>query len=140
MMLSCQKQEKESNLLQKENALLVNKNDSLKRKLEIAEKAIVVLQNGSIWYNSEFDNADFKEKGIKDPEKFITDELRSKPELIPIKGVLGGTISFGQIQLLGSKYLIAFYDDGHIEGKSIYEYKMNDSGKVEFKIVGSEEN
>ncbi|RZJ53518.1 MAG: hypothetical protein EOO44_08235 [Flavobacterium sp.] len=85
MMFSCQKQEKEFNLLQKENALLAKKNDSLKSKLEIAEKAIVVLQNGSIWYNPEFDNIDFKKKGIKDPEKFITDELRSNPELIPIK-------------------------------------------------------
>ncbi|WP_134149266.1 hypothetical protein [Flavobacterium sp. 270] len=114
------------------------KNDSLKTRLKIANDSLHVLKGQFSWYDSEYDNVDFKKKGIKDPEKFITDGLRSKPELIPIKGVLGGTISFGQIQLLGNKYLIAYYDDGHIEGKSIYQYKLNDSGKLEFKIVGSE--
>ncbi len=138
--ISCEKQNKDANVFQKENVLLKKTNDSLKRKLEIAEEAIIILQDSDVWYDSENDNADFKKKGIANPQNFISDELRKRPELIPMKPALGGTLSFGNIQLLGSKFLIAFYEDGHVQGKSIYSYKLNDSGHLEFKIIGSEEN
>lgn len=140
LVLSCQKQGKNESLLEKENTLLKKKSDSLKAKLEIAKEAIVTLQNSYDWYDDEFDNIDFKNKGIKDPKDFIVNELNKKTELIPMKPTLGGEMTFGHIQLLGSKFLIAFYEDGHVEGKSIYSYKLNDSGKIDFKLVGSEEN
>ncbi|MBZ4033331.1 hypothetical protein K6T82_01030 [Flavobacterium sp. 17A] len=142
LVLSCKKQDldQDKSFPNKENEALKKKNDSLKRKLEIAEEAIVILQHRNIWYDAENDNPNFKNKGIKDPEEFIITELKKRPELIPMKATLGGEMSFGAVQLLGSKYLIAFYEDGHIEGKSIYSYKLNDSGKVEFKLVASEEN
>lgn len=141
-MISCQKQNQsiDNDLLKKENAILQKENDSLKARLKIAKEAVAILGNRYVWYDSENDNVDFKNKGIIDPQNFIIDELRKKPELIPMKAALGGTMSFGDIQLLGSKFLIAFYEDGHVEGKSIYSYKLNDSGNLEFKVVGSEEN
>lgn len=142
LLISCEKQHsgKETTSSNKENEILLKKNDSLSRKLQIAKEAIVILQDQNIWYDAEIDNTDFKNKGIKNPEEFIINELRKKAELIPMPAALGGKMSFGTIQLLGSKYLIAFYGDGHVEGKSIYSYKLNDSGTLEFKLVGSEEN
>lgn len=142
LVLSCNQQnlDRDKGLPNNENETLQKKNDSLKRKLEIAQEAIVVLQDRNIWYDEEFDNADFKKKGIADPEKFIISELKKRTDLIPMKGTLGGEMSYGDVQLLGSKFLIAFYEDGHVEGKSIYSYKLNDSGKLEFKLIGSEEN
>ncbi|MFD1602619.1 hypothetical protein ACFSJW_20220 [Flavobacterium artemisiae] len=142
LVLSCKKQDvdQDKSFPNKENEALKKKNDSLKRKLEIAQEAIIVLQDRNIWYDEEFDNTDFKNKGIADPEKFIINELKKRNDLIPMKAALGGKMSFGNIQLLGSKFLIAFYEDGHVEGKSIYSYKLNDSGKIEFKLMGSEEN
>lgn len=138
LLISCEKQN--GNLLEKQNALLQKKNDSLSRKLKIAEEAIVILQDKNYWYDPEYDNAEFKKKGIADPEKFIVDELEKKTELIPLQPALGGNMSFGKINLLGNKFLIAEYGDGHVQGKSIYSYKLNDSGNLEFKLIGSEEN
>lgn len=140
LVISCQKQEKNESLLEKENTILKKKNDSLNAKLEIAKEAIVTLQNSYDWYDDEFDNTDFKNKGIKNPKEFIINDLSKKTDLIPMKATLGGKMTFGHIQLLGSKFLIAFYEDGHVEGKSIYQYKLNNSGQLEFKIVGSENN
>ncbi|MCV2483661.1 hypothetical protein OD917_01900 [Flavobacterium sp. SH_e] len=136
--IGCERQDK--SLLESRNELLQKKNDSLNRKLEIAKEAIVVLQDRNAWYDPEYDNADFKKKGIADSEKFIKDEFGKRTDLIPLQPALGGKMSFGTIQLLGSKFLIADYEDGHVEGKSIYSYKLNDSGKIEFKLIGSEEN
>ncbi|CAM3456025.1 hypothetical protein [Flavobacterium chungbukense] len=138
VLTSCAKQNE--SLLENENVLLQKKNDSLNRKLEVAQEAIVVLQDKNAWYDPEYDNVDFKKKGIVDPEKFIKEELTKRTDLIPLQPTLGGNMSFGNIQLLGSKYLIADYGDGHVEGKSIFSYKLNDSGRLEFKLVGFEEN
>jgi hypothetical protein len=138
-MISCQKENQsiDNNLLKKENTLLQKKNDSLKERVKIAEEAITILQR-DVWYDPENDNTDFKKEGIVDSENFIIDELMKRPELIPLKSTLGGKMSFSNIKLLGSKYLIAFYEDGHVEGKSIYSYKLTGSNNLEFKIVVSE--
>ncbi|MBB4801529.1 hypothetical protein HNP37_001590 [Flavobacterium nitrogenifigens] len=136
LLASCEKQNKNLS----ENELLKKKNDSLSRKLEIAKEAIVILQDRNVWYDSEYDNADFKKKGIVDPEKFIKQELAKRTDLIPLQPTLGGKMAFGTIQLLGSKFLIADYEDGHVEGKSLYSYKLTDSGNLEFKLLESDEN
>ncbi|NJM80605.1 MAG: hypothetical protein HC854_15115 [Flavobacterium sp.] len=42
-------------------------------------------------------------------------------DLIPLKAVLGGALSFDDIQIINN-WIIASYSDGHVSGSSIYEY------------------
>jgi len=74
---------------------------------------------------------------IPNPEEYVKITLRKKIELISIKAVLGETVRFGNIKLLGSKWLIADFNDGHIEGKAIYNYKLNQKGQLEFELFTS---
>jgi hypothetical protein len=118
--------------LKSKNDILIKKNDSLVFKIKELEL------KANYWFDEELQSNDFLKKGIKDSKNFIENSLRNKPELIPLKAVLGGSMNFGNIQILGNKYIIADYSDGHIEGKSIYIYKLNNKGNLEFEVVDSE--
>jgi hypothetical protein len=133
LILSCNKQ-KDTDIenLKSQNDTLIKKNDSLILKIKELEL------KANYWFDEELQSKDFLKKGIKDSKSFIENSLQKKPELIPLKAVLGGQMDFGNIQILGNKYIIAGYSDGHIEGKSIYIYKLNNKGDLEFKILNSE--
>lgn len=63
---------------------------------------------------------------------FIIQELRKQTGKIPIEPVLGGKMEFRKIKVLSERWVFATYDDGHIEGKSIYEYDILPGRKVLF--------
>lgn len=115
--------------LESENQLLKSKSDSL---IEILNKKET---KTNYWFDSGFDKRKFTKLGIKNPTKFIEKSLRENPELIPLNAVLGGNMNFGKIQILGNKWLIADFDDGHIYGRAIYKYILNEKGELEFEII-----
>lgn len=89
------------------------------------------------WFISAYNGSRLSRLGITNPEKFVENALRKRVDLIPSEAVLGGTMNFGKIQLLGNKWVIADYNDGHIQGRTIFEYLVNDKKAVEFKILAS---
>lgn len=133
--LSCEKQNHKDNLvfekLNSENNFLKRKNDSLNRELKKANL------KGNYWFDVEYEGVNFVNKGINDPEKYIENALRQKTELIPLKPTLGGKMIFDNILILGEEWIIADYSDGHVEGRTIFSYKLNNKDKLEFKILKS---
>lgn len=117
--------------LQKEIDTLKIERDSLTQSLN-KENAVF-----NPWFSNDYDGRKFKKVGISNPEEFIEKSLRENPGLIPLEAVLGGTMNFRNIQLLGSEWLIAEYDDGHIEGRGIYKFQVNKKGEIEFKLLDS---
>ncbi|MHB1148610.1 MAG: hypothetical protein ACYC01_13590 [Lutibacter sp.] len=114
--------------LEKEMVLLKSLNDSLIKISNVSENQ---------WFDKDFNGSHFTRQGITNPEKFVENALRKRTDLIPSEAVLGGTMSYGKIQLLGNKWVIADYNDGHIQGRSIYEYRLNDKKELIFKILAS---
>ena len=108
---------------------LQHENDSLTSVLSAGKPESIK------WYEPIYDGKNLLRKGIANPSEFIEKSLREQPELIPIKGVLGGTMRFTEVQPLSSEWVIAHYEDGHIEGKAIYNYKLNSKGNLEFKLL-----
>jgi hypothetical protein len=133
--LSCERQNHDENLhaekLKSEIELLKHKNDSLKEELTKAKL------KESYWFDIEYEGQKLTKKGIKNPEKFIKNSLREKPELIPLKPTLGGKMEFGNFKILSDEWIIADYNDGHVEGKTIYSYKLDKNNKLEFKILNT---
>lgn len=127
---SCKETNRTENLLAKVDSLKV-KNDSLTKVLN--EKK----PESNYWFDSENDGKKLIENGILNPAEFIENNLRRKTELIPLKAVLGGTMNYGNIQLLGSEWLIAEFDDGHVQGRGIYKYKLNSNNELEFELLNS---
>ncbi len=139
--LSCKQSNNQTDALEAETKSLELTIDSLTAVTDSLNKKIVSLQivpsntEKNYWYITNYDGEDAINRGIKNPEEFIETSLRNKPELIPMDGVLGGTMRFGNIQLLSGKWLIADFNDGHIEGKGLYKYTIKNNGSLEFKLL-----
>ncbi len=112
-------------------------NDSLSLQLSTYTQAQKANQESNYWFNANYEGKKFLQKGIEDPETFIENSLRKQTDLIPMEGVLGGTMHFGKIQILSSEWLIAEFEDGHIQGKAIYKFNLNPDGEIEFELLSA---
>lgn len=80
-----------------------------------------------------------KYEEIINPPQYIKKALREQPQLIPLKAVLGGSMQFRKLEVVSEHWILAIYDDGHIQGKSIYEYELQPDGSLEFTRVVSQQ-
>jgi len=142
LFLGCKNDVDKTENLPNETELLTLKNDSLKKEIQLLkslnDSLIKIKQEEkNYWFDPDFNGSHLTRQGITNPEKFIENALQKRTDLIPSEAVLGGTMNFRKIQLLGNKWLIADYNDGHIQGRAIYEYKLNDKKELLFKMLAS---
>ena len=114
--------------LSRELAMYKHTADSLKALIEKGD----IAAEYPIYFKKGFDSID-------DPKEFISKSLKEKPELIPLEPVVGGTMKFRNVKVLTNDWVLGIYDDGHIEGKSIYQYRLQPDGKLKFTHVTSAE-
>lgn len=114
--------------LSRELAKYKRTSDSLKA---LIEKGNIAAQY-PIFYGKKFDT-------IENPEMYIKNALKDRKDLIPLEPVVGGTMAFRDIKVLTEDWVLGVYDDGHIEGKSIYKYSLDPEGKVDFALIASRE-
>lgn len=73
-------------------------------------------------------------------ERLIND-LLDRPELIPFDGVLGGTMGFytpDNIYILSARWVYARFEDGHIGGEMLLEYRIEIDGEISWNVVTAE--
>jgi len=83
---------------------------------------------------------ELQKKGLGNPLYDLAADLQRHPELIPHKGVLGGTMAFGfpeKIHVLTDKYVLAYFEDGHIAGWMLLEYGVSKGGKIYWRVIDS---
>lgn len=81
---------------------------------------------------------ELKKKGLEHPVADLVADLQKHPELIPYKGVLGGTMAFGfpdKIYVLTDRYVLAYFEDGHIAGWMLLEYTVGRGGKISWRVT-----
>ncbi|MBW6516303.1 MAG: hypothetical protein K0B81_06780 [Candidatus Cloacimonetes bacterium] len=74
--------------------------------------------------------------GWEDPEAKLIEDLASKPEVIPVDPVLGGTMGFydhDNIYLLNDKWVLAPFEDGHIGGYLLLEFHIEE--EIEWHVL-----
>ena len=128
------------NELKSENTSLINQVHKLNIRISSLESKLDSLTKMNQYWFGDYEKQSFENSGITNIESLIDSSLRAKPELIPIDAILGGTMSFGQIQLLSSNWLVAEYDDGHIMGRALYSFEMDENNKVNFELITSKED
>ncbi len=67
-------------------------------------------------------------------------DLMSKPEVITVPGVLGGTMrifSESDIRILNESWVYAQFDDGHIQAAGLFEYTRARDGSIRWKLLES---
>lgn len=120
---------------QQREKILVTEIEGLKNSLKESEKPI---KSQSKLYSWEIGR--LKKNGLQDPIKDIISDLMKHKELIPYKGVLGGTMGFyheRNMHILTSKWVFASFDDGHIGGNMLLEYQVSDEGKISWRVIDS---
>jgi hypothetical protein len=118
--------------MQQQNDTLSAKIDSL---TSLRTKYRELLEMGSKLDSSQIEQ--LRRKGLSDPVEDIITDLRKHNELIPFKGVLGGTMGFYSSEdiMLISKWVFAPFEDGHIGGYMLLEYKVSSDGKISWKVI-----
>ncbi len=77
-------------------------------------------------------------RGLADPVRQVRADLAAHPELIPFKGVLGGTMGFyatDEITVLNGEWVYADFDDGHIGGYGVFRYRVAPGGRIAWTCV-----
>ncbi|MCO5386498.1 MAG: hypothetical protein NHB14_12825 [Desulfosporosinus sp.] len=78
-------------------------------------------------------------KGYTGQLKDIVADLKMQSELIPYKGIMGGTMGFyhdKDIHVLTDRWALAYFDDGHISGYMLLSYDIN-NGTISWKVIDS---
>ncbi|MGB7785672.1 MAG: hypothetical protein WBL27_06180 [Salinimicrobium sp.] len=101
-------------------------NDSLKALMTKGELA----SNYPVFFGKNFDS-------IENPREYVKSALKKQPEKIPMKAEVGGTMAFREVQVISEDWVLATYDDGHVQGRSIYEYTLQPDGSMKFEVVAS---
>jgi len=74
-----------------------------------------------------------RQKGLTDPPRQLHDSLNVHPELIPYSAVLGGIMSFDNIDVLQTPFVLASFDDGHIDGVMLLQYEVETGAHIYWK-------
>lgn len=114
--------------LKNERDSLILHNGQLKNKLDS------ITNETDSWFDNSTEGKHLLDSGIKNPKEFIINSLKQQPELVPAEPVLGGRMRFTRVQLLGRDCLIAYYEDGHIAGRAIYSFVL-ENGRLNFSMV-----
>lgn len=84
---------------------------------------------------------ELKHQGVSDPLREIPASLARHPELIPFKGVEGGSMGFydqkGMVVLDGP-WVLAPFEDGHVLGYGVFEYSVGPGGRLSWKRVAAQ--
>ncbi len=123
--------------IQRHNDLLRAENNALAdelKKLRAANEDLLRSFPGL----SKSEIALFRKKGLDNPQEDIINDLGSREELMPFKGVFGARPSFYRdvrFYLLNSKWAYASYNDGSNIGQTLLEYDVSDRGVISWKVI-----
>lgn len=71
---------------------------------------------------------------------FIKEKLRQNAKIIKMQSVLGGTMYFSNIRILNGRWILAIYEDGHVQGVSLIRYDATADSSINFKVLDSIEH
>jgi hypothetical protein len=86
------------------------------------------------------DVAQLQKKGLSHLEEALATDLMGHKELIPYKGIMGGTMGFyskENIHVLTPRWVMASFEDGHIGGHMLLEYAVSPGGEIQWKVISS---
>jgi hypothetical protein len=79
-----------------------------------------------------------KRSGLTDPVSQLRSDLEGHSTLLPMKGVMGGTMKFYDrdgVVLLPGRYVYAPAEDGHYLVHAILKYDLETGGKIRWRLV-----
>jgi hypothetical protein len=75
------------------------------------------------------------------PREVVAQELMERDDLIPFEGTLGGRMGFyarENITVLNDRWVFARFEDGHVQGAMLLEYRVTPTGELAWEILAAE--
>lgn len=129
--IACNENEGKTEYSQTQTDSLRNLLEEEKRtsdSLRTLSRGVTMDNPPQIYFEKEF-------REIEDPVSHVKNALQKQPEIISLDPVLGGNMEFRQITVLTEEWVLAYYDDGHVQGKAIYEYRLLPNNSMEFEEI-----
>lgn len=114
-------------------------NDSLKslvKLLTVPDFRDTSLSSVEHYFHS-FDRRLLRLRSLSRPDSQLLVSLQQHPELIPDTAVLGGKMYFEWVKPIGTKWAVAQYSDGHIQGRALFSYRIERNGGLTWKLLDS---
>lgn len=104
---------------------LTDENEKLKDKLKALSDSNITIDNQLQSYNMTRDD--------------ILSDLEKQSDLISFEGVLGGKMQYfsSESSVISTKWVLGYFEDGHIFGYSLLQYTIEDQGNIKWKIIDS---
>ena len=74
------------------------------------------------------------------PAEAVVRELLERTDLIPFEGTLGGRMGFytrENITVLNDRWVFARFEDGHVQGSMLLEYRITPEGELEWTLLAA---
>lgn len=133
------KQEEVNRLIQEKEVLVADKAKTIASyDLQIQEKDAIIKEQqkqvDSSYMLSEY-TLDFLSAHASSPQKLIEDLLKQS-ELIPKKGILGGTMYWieNTAVVLNNRFVFCSYEDGHIMGHALLSYEFDQDQEIKWTV------
>lgn len=99
-------------------------NDALESKLDVSFTLPDYVLNGLV------------DHGFKTPLALLED-LATHDELLPVEGVLGGTMKWWPEYsvVLNEKYVFGYFEDGHILGYALLKYSFDKDDILKWQVI-----
>ena len=99
-------------------------NDALESKLDVSFTLPDYVLNGLV------------DHGFKTPLALL-EELATHDELLPVEGVLGGTMKWWPEYsvVLNEKYVFGYFEDGHILGYALLKYSFDKDDNLNWQVI-----
>ena len=117
---------------------LKGKNEEEEQSGELGRQEGQQLHGEHPYLLDEFQIKTLKRRGLSDPVSQLPADLMAHPDLIPFKGVVGGTMGFRapeDITILSPTWVFARFDDGHVMGSCLLEYEILPDTTIHWKLI-----
>lgn len=104
---------------------LTKENEELKAKINSVSYSDVTIDNY------------LKSNNITRTE--LLSDLENNYELIPFEAILGGKMQYlpSESSVISSKWVLGYFEDGHIFGYSLLQYNIEDKNNIKWKVIDS---
>ena len=118
-------------------AVLLDSIAQLHIQLDSLAKGDIADGDVNYWTDYSTTLSTLKKQGIAEPKTYVANKLSERTDLIPMKPVLGGTMMFNRIMLMGDHWAIAEFEDGHVGGEMLLAYTVDAKNNLTWKVIQS---
>jgi len=106
---------------------------------EKCEKLESTIRNLELKIPDQPDWVKYERLGLADPETTLKKDLVKRKDLIPWKGIMGGSMavySEDLIWFMAPNWCLAYVEDGHIGGYMLLEFEIQ-NGEISWNLIGA---